>query len=107
MASESFEANLPKWLEAGKKVYTLSPEIVKPLIPTRDVLDAKMPIARLRMKKSPAEIALIQRSTDVTIDGHLAAWKMMKPGLSEYQVAAAMMSVYLARDASAIPMRPS
>lgn len=94
LASESFEANLPKWLEAGKKVYTLSPEIVKPLVPTRDVLDAKMPIARLRMKKSPAEIAMIQRATDVTIDGHFAAWKMLKPGISEYQVAAAMTNVY-------------
>jgi Xaa-Pro aminopeptidase len=51
-------------------------------------------IARLRMHKSPEELALIQRSIDVTLDAHRAAWKRAAPGLYEYQVAAAMTAVY-------------
>src|SRR5579875_839445 len=49
----------------------------------------------LRMKKSPAEIAALQRSADATIAAHLAAWKQAAPGRYEYQVAAAMAGVYL------------
>jgi Xaa-Pro aminopeptidase len=51
-------------------------------------------MARLRMKKSAAEIAALQRSTDAAVEAHLAAWKRIKPGLFEYQVAAAMSNVY-------------
>ena len=46
------------------------------------------------MKKSPAELEAIQRATDVTIDGHKAAWKRMAPGLYEYQLAATVSNIY-------------
>ena len=49
------------------------------------------------MKKSPAEIALIQRTTDATLAAHAAAWKRIKAGLSEYQVAATMSETYFDR----------
>jgi Xaa-Pro aminopeptidase len=51
-------------------------------------------IARLRMHKSPEELALIQRSIDATLEAHRAAWKRAAPGLYEYQVAATMTAVY-------------
>ena len=51
-------------------------------------------IAKLRMKKSQAEIALVQQATDVGMEAHRTAWKRIKPGLMEYQVAAAMSNVY-------------
>ncbi|MCC6540363.1 MAG: aminopeptidase P N-terminal domain-containing protein [Bryobacterales bacterium] len=54
----------------------------------------EMPAARVRMVKSAAEIARIQRSVDATIDAHRAAWKRAKSGLYEYQVAATMASAY-------------
>ena len=53
-----------------------------------------MPVARLRMKKSAPEIALIQRTTDVTLAAHRAAWKRIQAGLNEYQVAATMTDTY-------------
>ena len=51
-------------------------------------------IARLRMHKSPEELALLQRSIVATIDAHRAAWKRAAPGLYEYQVAATMTGLY-------------
>ena len=46
------------------------------------------------MDKSPAELALLQYSIDVTLDAHRAAWKRAAPGEYEYQVAATMTDVY-------------
>jgi Xaa-Pro aminopeptidase len=60
----------------------------------REVRSAAMMIARLRMKKSDNEIAMIQRSTDAAIAAHLAAWNRIRPGVSEYQIAATMSNVY-------------
>jgi Xaa-Pro aminopeptidase len=54
-------------------------------------------LARLRMKKSAAEIGLLERSVEATAAAHLAAWKRAAAGLYEYQVAALMASVYLDR----------
>ena len=54
-------------------------------------------LAGLRMKKSPAEISLIERSVEATASAHRAAWKRAAAGMYEYQVAALMASVYLDR----------
>ena len=54
-------------------------------------------LVRLRMKKSAAEIALIERSIEATAAAHRAAWKRAAAGMYEYQVAALMMSIYLDR----------
>ncbi len=98
MPAEKFEANLYKWAESGKRIFTLFDESqvdgLKKLLPLRDFSDAKLPIARLRMKKSPAEIALIQHATDVSMDAHRAAWEMARPGVKEFQVAAVMSGLY-------------
>ena len=98
MPTEKFEANLYKWAESGKRIYTLfdEPQVddLKKLMPLRDFSDAKLPIARLRMKKSPGEIALIQHATDVSIDAHRAAWLMARPGAKEFQVASVMSGLY-------------
>jgi Xaa-Pro aminopeptidase len=54
-------------------------------------------LARLRMRKSAAEISLIERSVEATSEAHRAAWKRTAAGMYEYQVAALMVSVYLDR----------
>jgi Xaa-Pro aminopeptidase len=59
--------------------------------------DVMISIARLRAKKSPAELELIQKSTDATVAAHFAAWKRIQPGLSEFQVAATMSDTYFER----------
>ena len=54
---------------------------------TRDI-SAK--IGAMRQVKSPSEIELLTRAIDLSVDAHLEAMKMMRPGIYEYQVAARM-----------------
>jgi Xaa-Pro aminopeptidase len=54
-------------------------------------------LARLRMRKSPAEVGLIDRAVDATVAAHLAAWRRIAPGLYEYQLAALMQGLYFDR----------
>lgn len=94
---ESFESELGRQLDHYSGIYTLpgaATSEMKALAPLRDISDAGPLIARLRMHKSPEELALIQKSIDATLDAHRAAWKRAAPGLYEYQVAASMTSVY-------------
>lgn len=98
LATSSFESNLAKWAENVSNVYTLTgepqTEALRKLLPLREVKSAALPIARLRMKKSPAEIALVQKTTDASVAAHKAAWNRIKAGLSEYQIAATMSETY-------------
>ena len=48
-------------------------------------------LGEMRMVKSEPEIQLIQQAVDATVEAHLAAWKKIRPGLFEYQVAAPMI----------------
>lgn len=95
------ESEVLRALEAQPRLYTLisSPEAekLKALAPLRQVADARSAIARLRMKKSARELEQIQRSIEVTIEAHRAAWKRIAPGLFEYQIAAGMVGLFLER----------
>jgi len=98
MPAEKFEAELRRMLETYARVYTVadSPAAarLKQLAPLRTVGNASTAIAKLRMNKSPEELALIQRAIDVTLDAHRAAWQRAAPGLYEYQVAATMTGIF-------------
>ncbi|HYZ87534.1 MAG TPA: Xaa-Pro peptidase family protein [Bryobacteraceae bacterium] len=100
-ASESFETMLPKWLESGKKIYTLAgderADALKQTLRNREFADVGLPIARLRQVKSKAELKLIQRATDVTLDAHREAWRMIRPGVKEYQIATEMAGTYFSQ----------
>ncbi len=47
-----------------------------------------LPLADLRSVKSPAEIALLQKSIDVTVTAHIEAMKSCEPGMYEYELQA-------------------
>jgi Xaa-Pro aminopeptidase len=98
MPAERFESELHNVLEAYARIYTLADQPaaarLKQLAPLREIGSAALAIARLRMHKSPEEIALLQHATDVTLEAHRAAWRRAAPGLYEYQIAAAMTAVY-------------
>jgi Xaa-Pro aminopeptidase len=91
---EQFEAQFLKALESSTRVFTAIGEPysarLKSLAPLREFADAGTVLAPLRAKKSPAEIAAIEHSTEVSIEAHRAAWRRIAPGLAEYQVAATM-----------------
>jgi Xaa-Pro aminopeptidase len=67
---------------------------VKDAAPQASLKDVSSAVGTLRAIKSPGELALIQKAIDPSIDAHLAAMKMMKPGLYEYQVAARMVEIH-------------
>jgi Xaa-Pro aminopeptidase len=61
--------------------------------PTRDVRSLTTP---LRMVKSPAEIALIQKATDASVASQLAGMRAIKPGVRERTVAGVEVGTLLA-----------
>jgi Xaa-Pro aminopeptidase len=91
---EQFESQFAKALETGGRVLTATREPfaskVKSLAPLREFAEADGVLVPLRARKSTAEIEMIARSTDVSVDAHRAAWRRIAPGVSEYQVAATM-----------------
>ncbi len=94
----SFETELKSLLSAFPNIFTLPADSKSPLLDKAAhgyaTSDPRPLLSRLRMEKSPAEIARIQRSTDASIDAHRAAWQTIHPGEYEYQVASTMVSTY-------------
>jgi Xaa-Pro aminopeptidase len=64
------------------------------IAPQAKLKDVRVQIEALRQIKSSGEIAFLQKAIDLSLDAHLAAMKMMRPGLFEYQVAAKMVEVH-------------
>ena len=56
--------------------------------------DVRSQISAMRQIKSPGEVAFLQRAIDLSLDAHLEAMRMMRPGLYEYQIAAKMVEVH-------------
>jgi Xaa-Pro aminopeptidase len=61
--------------------------------PTHDV---RAPTTQLRMVKSPAEIALIQKATDASMASQLAGMRAIKPGVRERTIAGVEVGAMLA-----------
>jgi Xaa-Pro aminopeptidase len=99
MPAERFETELRSLLDQYPGVYAITSDpLAAPLtqmFPRRTVSDARPKIAELRMVKSEAEIALIQKATDASIDAHRAAWKTLRPGQYEYEIAAVMTATWM------------
>ena len=97
---ERFETELRASWERWHVVYTLGADNrsrLQSIMPAADIQDARPELMRLRMTKSRQEIEWLQHAADATVTAHLAAWKLAAPGKYEYQVAAAMLSVFLDR----------
>jgi Xaa-Pro aminopeptidase len=62
--------------------------------PQDKLKDVRQNVYSLREIKSPGEIAFLTKAIDLSVDSHLEAMKMMRPGLYEYQVAAKMLEVH-------------
>jgi Xaa-Pro aminopeptidase len=107
---EKFESELTQALSEQDKLYAplneSATEKLKALYPFREISDAIPLITKLRLKKSPAELAAIQHATDVSVEAHRAAWKRMAPGLSEYQIAAVLWSTYIESGCEGVAYSP-
>ncbi len=51
-------------------------------------------IGALRQVKSPSELKLLERAIELSVDAHLEAMRMVRPGLFEYEVAARMEYIH-------------
>jgi Xaa-Pro aminopeptidase len=63
-------------------------------VPQIKLKDIRSSISELRQIKSPGEIAFLTQAIELSLDAHLAAMRMMQPGLHEYEVAAKMVEVH-------------
>jgi Xaa-Pro aminopeptidase len=100
LAAESWRETFRELAASHRRSYTLDDERLKSemkAIADISFHDLSLPLARLRMVKSPPEIALIQAATGASVEAHLAAWRRAAPGLFEYQIAATMTNVYFER----------
>ena len=101
LARSSVESTYQRTLETSRSLYILPSDVaaqkLRSLAPLHDERSAATEIAKLRVVKSSAEIERIVESTDATVAAHLAAWKAMKPGVFEYEIAATMTNVYFQR----------
>ena len=85
---------LPQRDEAGYPHAANWSAWVKQAAPEAQLKDVSSAEATLRAVKSPGEIALLTKAIELSVDAHLAAMKMMRPGLYEYQVAARMVEIH-------------
>jgi len=77
--------------------YTHEKEVVDWLqlaAPQAKLKDIRQQIYALRRIKSPGEIAFLKEAIELSVDAHLEAMKMMRPGLYEYQIATKMVEVH-------------
>lgn len=98
LALNKFEVTFFQNFDTAEKVYALlnlnktSP--LRRLTGPRPIESAASIIFPLRQIKSPTELALIQRSADVSVTAHKAAWQRAASGLFEYQIGATMTNIY-------------
>jgi len=101
MAAPALESELLKLLATYPRLYSLKGTAgtakLERFAPLREISDAGPELAKLRMKKSADEIALLEHATNVSLDAHFAAWKRAAPGVYEYQIAATMESLFAER----------
>lgn len=60
-------------------------------LPQVALKDVRANISALRVIKGSTELGLLRQAIDLSVDAHLEAMKMVRPGLWEYQVAAKMV----------------
>jgi Xaa-Pro aminopeptidase len=93
--SSELSSRVAKTLQQTKKIFTLrgdrdSQDQIKKLAPTAELQSAGPVIAKLRLRKSPTELALLEKTIDITLRGHEAAARTIAPNVWEYEVEAAL-----------------
>lgn len=113
-ADESFpiaeiERKLPELLEGCEKVYyslgidkafdkillnavnKIRGKIRNGMQPPIEFVDITNTVHEMRLIKSPAEIAVMRKAANISVDGHVRAMQACKPGMKEYQLEAELL----------------
>jgi Xaa-Pro aminopeptidase len=106
MAPARLEEDLKRIRQAGRAVHFLPPyrpeNMLKLLAwlgvpPERAASEASAPFIRAvveqRSVKSPEEVAEIEKAVDISVEVHLAALRLARPGVTEARIAAAVHQV--------------
>lgn len=109
MPSGELRSYLDKARVQGRTIHYLPPYRNQHRLALWELLDIKpgaeqpsLPfiqgVVDMRNHKTPEEIVEIERACDVTSDMHLEAMRIVRPGMKEYEVMAAVEAVAMARD---------
>jgi Xaa-Pro aminopeptidase len=63
--------------------------------PANDLAAITRAMSQARAKKSDAEIALIRRAAEISVQGHIAAMKAAHPGVNEYQLRGVLEGAFI------------
>ena len=97
LSAAEFSAELRKATVDGRPLYAVKNPAALDFSGVREAEDLAPAIGRLRSRKSASELRLIQRAVEASIEAHRAAWKRIRPGAAEYQVAASLVGFWLDR----------
>jgi Xaa-Pro aminopeptidase len=109
-SAEKLKVRVAEAAKEYKALYTLVPhdgdtgypharersQWIQETTPGTELRDAEPIIAAMRQVKSSGEIALLTKAIELSVDAQLAAMRMVRPGLYEYQVAARMVEIHAA-----------
>ena len=82
----SFDQRLSGWLAQAQ---------ARRLRPAQSILGLKPLLHELRLVKSAAEIKLMRRAAEITVEGHLRALRACRPGLTEGDLEAELLYGFL------------
>ena len=60
-----------------------------------ELVDINPSLHEMRLLKSPAEIAMMQKAVDITAEAHIRAMQCCRPGMYEYQLEAEIMHSFI------------
>jgi len=63
------------------------------------VVDPRTILSEMRMIKSPEEISTLRRAADLSVEGHRAAMRALRPGLYEYELESILEHAFRSRGA--------
>ncbi len=67
------------------------------VLPVNEIVDPRRIVHEMRLLKSPAEIALMQRAADISFEAHRRAARMAQPGRFEYELEAELAHAFRSR----------
>jgi Xaa-Pro aminopeptidase len=91
---KTFYTLLPPKNEDGYPHLGNSVAEIRDAIPHATLKDIAPQLDAMRQVKSAAELALMQKAIDVSIDAQFDAMRHMQPGMFEYQIAARMKEIH-------------
>lgn len=65
----------------------------------REIVDTATYLHDMRLRKSAAEVALMEKAAAITTEGHARALQVARPGVNEYEVEAALIGAFRAAGA--------